>query len=350
MAFQIPQRRGLDKIGIQKRSVPLEQIIAVQGQNPIATGIETAGNAIGQAVAKRNALQLQGRQLAQLASMAGETVPTDVSITPDLYEKAMTLKNARLAKVSDASKSRTDLELKLEGLRTGHTEVDPITGMVKTYPGVQGMNIAYDEAGNPYVQRQESYKPKLEPIKQSGGGVAADDKEWGKLVDTINPQKASSRSTLGMASRANLNADRAIVTLNKPMVTKAELGNVIADTAGIYAGGAPTDNGMSHQDWSTIYGKLMGVVQSLTGKPTDTVPDAIKQRILADLQEIKNTNNKSITSNLNYYEKARSGLIGRHMNEWKAARQELEGTGGSPLLPPPGGAVDLGNGFSYTVK
>lgn len=358
MAFQLPTNRTESRrIQPIKRTVPLEQIIAVEGQNPLATGVEAVGTSIGGALQKRAELIKQGQQIAQIANMAGEQAPTDNSLTPDIYEKGLTLKNARLSKISDAAKARTELEMKLEGLRSGHTETDPISGLTKTYPGVQGMSIAYDGSGNPYVKREDSYKPKLEPLKKTGGGgVGGEDKEWGKLVDTVNPQKASSRSTLGIASQGNLKADRAIVTLNKPTVTKAELGNVMADVASIYQGGAPTDTGMSHQDWSTAFGKVMGNLQFLTGNPQDAVPEPIKQRILTDLNDLKAINQRSISNNLNYYEKARSGLVGRHKAEWLAARQEVEGSpsqGGLQPLPVPGaanqgGAKKIGR-FSVTV-
>lgn len=66
MSFDLPQRRiATRQVQTQKRNVPLEQILAVQGQNPLATGIETAGNALGQVLAKKADLIRQGQQLAQ---------------------------------------------------------------------------------------------------------------------------------------------------------------------------------------------------------------------------------------------------------------------------------------------
>jgi hypothetical protein len=161
---------SLREIRVQKRNVPIDQIIAVQGQNPLATGIEAAGNTIGQAIAKRQALIQQGQQLAELAKMAGQPVPDNASLSPELYEKGLTYKTAADQKKAEAAKQRVDLELKLEQLRSGYKEIDPTTGATRVYPGVQGLSIDYDNAGNPVIKRDESYKPKEQPSKLGGGG------------------------------------------------------------------------------------------------------------------------------------------------------------------------------------
>src|SRR3990167_106122 len=54
------------QIQVQKRNVPLEQIIAVKGQNPYATGIESLGNVLGQVLTRKAELQREGQQLAQM--------------------------------------------------------------------------------------------------------------------------------------------------------------------------------------------------------------------------------------------------------------------------------------------
>lgn len=72
MALNIPQRRiQVNPIQVPRRSIPLEQIVAVQGQNPVATGIDTAAQVIGSALTKRAALIQQGQQLAKLEQIAG---------------------------------------------------------------------------------------------------------------------------------------------------------------------------------------------------------------------------------------------------------------------------------------
>lgn len=73
MAFDLPQRRqAIRQIQTQKRNIPIEQIIAVRGQNPMAQGIEVAGNLIGQALQQRASSRRQGEELAKLEVLAGQ--------------------------------------------------------------------------------------------------------------------------------------------------------------------------------------------------------------------------------------------------------------------------------------
>jgi len=73
MALELPKSRlGVRQIQTQQRKIPLEQIIAVQGQSPVATGLETFGNVLGQSLQRRAELKRQGEQLARLETLAGQ--------------------------------------------------------------------------------------------------------------------------------------------------------------------------------------------------------------------------------------------------------------------------------------
>ncbi len=170
MAFQLPQSRNLRQIQIPKRNIPVDQIIGIEGQNPLATGVETAGNLIGQALTKKAQLRMQGEQLAALASMAGEPVPNTPALTPEMYEKGLSLQTSARDKKANAAKERVQLELQLEKIRKGYTEIDPLSGKQTVFPGNQGFNIEYDEAGNPFVKRDENYNPGSVPKSTGGGG------------------------------------------------------------------------------------------------------------------------------------------------------------------------------------
>lgn len=75
MAIILPTNRlGRKEIQTQKRNIPIDQIIAAEGQNPVAQGIETAGNLIGQTLQKRAELLKQGQELAQLERL-GQVPP-----------------------------------------------------------------------------------------------------------------------------------------------------------------------------------------------------------------------------------------------------------------------------------
>lgn len=66
MDIQLPQKRmAVNPVQTQKRNIPVEQIIAVEGQNPLATAIDTSSSVLGQVLAKKAELKRQGEQLAR---------------------------------------------------------------------------------------------------------------------------------------------------------------------------------------------------------------------------------------------------------------------------------------------
>lgn len=150
-------------------------------------------------------------------------------------------------------------------------------------------------------------------------------KQWTDLLNKNNPNSANSRSAIGMLGRANVQANRAKATLSNPMVTNQEAGNVMADIAGIYQGGAPSEFGMSHQQYTTLYGKVQGILQSLTGTPQDALPADVKARLLKTLDEMQGVNTTIIKDQLNTVEKTQKKVISRYPDEWKDFRAQLEG-------------------------
>lgn len=148
-------------------------------------------------------------------------------------------------------------------------------------------------------------------------------REWDKLTKEVNPLTTSGRNPLGMATKANYNANRALSTLSNPMVTNQEAGNVMADIASIYQNGSPTQFGMSEQAYHTVQAKLAGVMQYLTGKPQDALTPQIKNRLQNVLYDMKRTNFDVLRQNLDYTEKAKAKLIKAFPDEWKQMRETL---------------------------
>lgn len=149
-------------------------------------------------------------------------------------------------------------------------------------------------------------------------------REWDKIVKDVNPLTSTSRSTLGLATKADYNANRALTTLSKPVVTNQEASNVMADIASIYQGGSATEFGMSHQAYNTVYGKVQNALQQLTGKPQDAVPNDIKQRLTEVLQDMKSTNKAVIKQAFDSVEKSKAKIIKNFPNEWKDLRATYE--------------------------
>lgn len=162
---------NLRQIQLSQRRVPLEQIVAVKGQNPVATGIDQAGAIVGKALERRAQLRQQAQVVSALANAAGEQNPGVEGIDPATFETLVKLKTERAAKSSQAAKDRVAQELAMEKLRTGYTEHDAMTGLDRSYPGVQGLSIKYDPAGNPFIERGLDYVPAALP--KSGGSSGA---------------------------------------------------------------------------------------------------------------------------------------------------------------------------------
>lgn len=145
--------------------------------------------------------------------------------------------------------------------------------------------------------------------------------QWTTFLHQNNPELASPRSTLGMAGTGNAKADRALATLqNNPLVTSADLGNITADLASIYQGGAPTDMGMKHQEYGTIWTNIQKLKQFVTNNPTDVLPQAMKDKVIDTITRLKDANNKVLNNYFDTTEKSQTKLISKNPDEWKAFR------------------------------
>lgn len=204
MGFEIQRRSPGRQINPQQRRIPLQEIIAVQGQNPLATGIEEVGKQVGAALTKRAELQRQGRQLAQFKAITeGQDLPTGTGeITPEMYGQAVNLRETRNSKKTDRAKLRADYEITVEKLRTGWTERDPLTGKETVHPGVKGISVKDDADGNPSIVREADYSPGLKPIGTGIGGRGTNPTSKGVTPDgrtvSFNPRTQQNETPGGV--------------------------------------------------------------------------------------------------------------------------------------------------------
>lgn len=171
--------------------------------------------------------------------------------------------------------------------------------------------------------RQQQLQDREQSMKNTQ--AQRDQSNWSQFINKVNPATASSRSTLGMTANGNMRANRALATIqNNPVMTYQDLGNVVADLAGIYQGGAPTDMGMKHQQYDSIQSRIANMQQFLTGKPTDAVPSDIKQKLMGTINSLKDVNNASLKNTLDSMESAQKTLISKHPDEWQQFRKGIE--------------------------
>lgn len=207
---------------------------------------------------------------------------------------------------------------------------DPMTQAVtvsNTNASLKAMGLS-DYQAEPNSEGQINIKTK--PVALNEFAVSQKDdqfnqKQWTLFLNKMNPNMASSRSTIGMAANGNLRAERARVTLeNNPTMTYQDLGNVVGDLAGIYQGGAPTDMGMRHQQYESLQSYIANMKQYVTGKPQDAVPTEIKTKILDVINKLQGVNNNVLTKHLDSMEKVQSKLISKFPEEWAGFKQDLE--------------------------
>ncbi len=345
---------ALNRIQTSQRKIPLDQIIAAQGQNPVAQGIEATGNVIGQAIAKRAQLQQQGQQLAALAKMAGQPIPDTNTLTPELYEKGLSYKTAADAKRSDRAEKKSALTLKLEQLKQDHSEVDPATGKITTYKGVTGMEVGEDEYGDPAIIKANDYKQGTLPVKggSSSSEKTANDKLWYNIVKETNPATASSRSALGLAAAGNAKANRADTVLANPNSTPQDIAAAVKDLGSIFQGGAPTDSGTHELEYNTLANKWANLQTLVLNQPTALNSPEIKQHMRDVIAELRDVNKKTINDNFDYIESAHPDAIAQHGDSWKNMRLRAGATLMQPLPTPqqPGLPTIPVNGLSPAAQ
>lgn len=145
-------------------------------------------------------------------------------------------------------------------------------------------------------------------------------REWDKVAKELDPTNQSPRTPLGKSAVANYQANRALKTLQDPMVTYQEFGNVMADVAGIYQGGTPTEFGMSHQQYKTFYATWQELQQQIKAQPMNAVSPEIKARVTKVLNDMKVTNKAQIKQHLDILESTKRKVISSFPDEWKDAK------------------------------
>lgn len=138
MAIELSKNRlGTRQIQVQKKNIPLEQIIAVQGQNPLAMGIQEAGNVIGKTLQNRAELRRQGEQLAKLEQLGGATPGAYAGLDPTMVDNFVQTNIKRKADLQDqANKAAQDI-IKVRalekqfGYKTGELGDDHAAALLK---------------------------------------------------------------------------------------------------------------------------------------------------------------------------------------------------------------------------
>lgn len=296
--------------GIDDAAGSVADQMKLQNQRKMAHDILTKTGMLKEDVTPPSVDELKSN-LQEFGKKTGRNVNFNIAPDTDEDTQRKFLEGIHKAYGIPMPKGQTNTTLNL----TPGTEYDPVKGLI-TMSGMKPVD--------PMVKEMQAQRLDLSKQRIKDQEDKTQTQEWDKLDKIVDPNIATNRSPLGMAGRANMSADRAIKTLQSPMVTNQEAGNVMADVASIYQNGSPTEFGMSEQGYNTLQAKIAGMQQYFSGKPTDALTPDIKKRLQDVLYGMKDTNKSIIKQNLDYVEKAHGKLVKSDPDKWKDMRSVLE--------------------------
>lgn len=201
-----------------------------------------------------------------------------------------------------------------------NAHIDAMHNQVVENPAL-GKLPAFAQNEKLYLQRGKDLSDKEKADAKQSEALG---KQFNELIKQT-PAQAGARSLLGTVVTSDNRANRALDILNKPIITKSELSMVVGDLAGIVQGGAPHESEMRNQGYDTLMGRLRGMQQFLTGKPTDAVSDDIKQRMVDLIGDMKKTNQAVINQHISSIEKTHPKAIQANQEAWDAFKETWGG-------------------------
>lgn len=349
--FQIPQSRQIRQIDIPKRKIPVDQIINIQGENPMANAIDAIGKTIGSVLTQRAQRKQQGDELAQLSSMTGVPVAPGANFPAKDYisgvgARAETIKaEADRAKANKPEPGYVVPNLDENGEIIGFTPVP--AGMKPTSfarppkpdkPATPSRNfIGNDAQGNPLFADKEG-NISLGKVPGAGGHVlpktstmpTSQTRASGEFADTLMPHIQHMRELIQAADAKGYIGPAAGRGYSDFLVGKVgTTGNPEADN--LLGELRATDSLVKTAAMKVHFGSRGG------------------QEMYDHFSNMLNTGRQSaavLNGSLNG--------IQSFMQGYSDAAKPKGGTGAAarPSLRtlPPAGTVDLGGGFTYKVK
>jgi hypothetical protein len=198
-----------------------------------------------------------------------------------------------------------------------------------------------DENGSPLVAGQ-SYQPvatfdadgnvvSTTYIRSGGEALAAaqgksaaglnkqQETTWSqKIVPALDVNNRSSRNAIGVAALTLQRAERGEALLKSPTVTYQQLMEVSQDMSTILRGGVATDSSSAGVAYETLQSDIGATLQKLTGKPTDTLPPALKDTLTDSFDRMVAVSKDLIQSEFDFYRSAYPDIIAAHQNAFDA--------------------------------
>lgn len=146
---------NIPQIQRSQRQIPLDEIVAVQGNNPLAQGISSVGSTVSKVLNERRKIKMMAQQTRTLGKMAGLDIPEDAPdnaiANPDAIVKLAVLNQTKQEKNVANAQKKAELQLKAIELGQDRQIYDSASGTTKILPGIKGISVKNDASGLPYL-------------------------------------------------------------------------------------------------------------------------------------------------------------------------------------------------------
>lgn len=233
---------------------------------------------------------------------------------------------------SPISKQAQELSIKLGSAPDkvsgqSYTQLNKIQPLQEKIYGIDENNktkvqIAKDK--NDFNKVMAGNKNQSSNEKQDYRKSQDDQKEQGKIGKELNELTTSSRSTLGLASKQKLLANRALDIVNDPNSTPQDFNSVSADLNQIISG-TSTVTGSEHQQYNSLANEYTKTLNYWTNSTNPAENSKVRSHLTGLLNKMNSISDKTISSNTKRTQAAHSQWIKNHPDEWQAmldAKQE----------------------------
>ena len=242
MQLNLPQRRPLKKIEVGQQRVPIEQIIAVMGESPVARGIDTAAASIGDALSKRAEYRRQGELLARKEQLArdekdagnfnpdqtGAIASGDLKLLPGVFPRGVPPQAATLAStIANRGEVRKDADARIQNLEAERRRMDEDREFKRRERrSSERTNIVSKFTADPAVRKHQTALESagmIAELANSGNPIAAG------AIPTYMARASGEVGALSEADKAPFGGSQAILSRLEAAVTQKAAGKLTPD-------------------------------------------------------------------------------------------------------------------------
>lgn len=331
----------------------------MQAKESLGQGIQQAAGSAADAMKQKQQLaqqakqRQQGFQTLQSLGLVKQNDPTNDDLAKGLTDAGTKMGvsvNVNHGDSPDQERKNMMGIYKAMGIPIPKGSIDVMPGTTIDAGG--GMSYT---APKPISQEAQSMRELTMEQKKESMDNQEEKKDF-ELSDKINketnPTVAPTRSVLGVIGQTTVRAKRAIDQLTNPNIpiTPQLLAGIGSDIAGILQGGAPTQSGMTEQQYETLQSTVAKATQYLTANPQNALPPQLNKQLVASLKQLNDSGKKYIKDNMQSTLAVHKDWIKKNPDKWQELKDSInqdygldEDQGGSNGAKSVLAAAGLGN-------